>query len=56
MRELVILLAKWAISYLIYLPFGIIFMPFCALKMICDAVYYLNEKLLDFLGDLFELD
>ena len=56
MRELVIMLAKWIISYLIYLPYGIIFLPFCALKIICDAVYYINEKLLDSLWDIFELD
>lgn len=56
MRELVIMFAKWLILYLIYLPFGIIFLPFCVLKVICDAIYYINEKLLDSLWDIFGLD
>lgn len=54
MREVVTLWAKCIIIYLLYMPFGIVFLPFCALKFICDAIYYVNDKLLDFLIDIFE--
>lgn len=50
------ILAKGIICYLLYMPFGIVFLPFCALKFICDAIYYVNEKLLDFLFDVFGLE
>lgn len=45
--------AKYIISYLLYLPFGIIFLPFSILKCICDIVDYLDDKVINFLYDTF---
>ena len=51
--KLITILTKYIISYLLYIPFGIIFFPFCILKHICDVVYYLDDQLINFLYDKF---
>ena len=47
MKELIIILIRYIISALLYVPIGAILLPFCILKHICDVIYNINEKIIE---------
>lgn len=47
MKELGIILIRYIVSALLYVPIGAILLPFCVLKHICDIIYNINERILE---------
>ena len=47
------MLFRYIISLLLYVPIGVVLLPFCALKLICDIIYNINEKILEFYYEIF---